>query len=115
MSALCVSAVGEYWRVQSPIAYDVHMARRQEQESARSEVTEVAPNILRMELPIRIPGLGHSTEPATGQSPAAYMGLWSGHISRSWTIRRHVGRNAVKHQGERCEVHQIDRPIPIEV
>jgi glyoxylase-like metal-dependent hydrolase (beta-lactamase superfamily II) len=35
------------------------MARRQEQESARSEVTEVAPNILRMELPIRLPGLGH--------------------------------------------------------
>ncbi len=35
------------------------MARRQEQEPARSEVTEVAPNILRMELPIRLPGLGH--------------------------------------------------------
>ena len=52
-------AVGEGWRVQSPIAYDVGMARRQEQEGARSEVTEVAPNILRMELPIRIPGLGH--------------------------------------------------------
>ena len=35
------------------------MARRQEQESARSGVTEVAPNVLRMELPIRMPGLGH--------------------------------------------------------
>ena len=35
------------------------MARRQEQESARSLVTEVAPNVLRMELPIRMPGLGH--------------------------------------------------------
>jgi glyoxylase-like metal-dependent hydrolase (beta-lactamase superfamily II) len=35
------------------------MARRQEQEDARSEVTEVAPDVLRMELPIRMPGLGH--------------------------------------------------------
>jgi len=35
------------------------MARRQEQEPARSEVTEVAPGVLRMQLPIRMPGLGH--------------------------------------------------------
>jgi glyoxylase-like metal-dependent hydrolase (beta-lactamase superfamily II) len=35
------------------------MARRQEQESARREVEEVAPGILRMQLPIRMPGLGH--------------------------------------------------------
>lgn len=35
------------------------MARKQEQEPARSEVSEVAPNVLRMELPIRMPGLGH--------------------------------------------------------
>ncbi|MFQ5417643.1 MAG: MBL fold metallo-hydrolase, partial [Myxococcota bacterium] len=35
------------------------MARRQEQEEARTDVTEVAPNVLRMELPIRMPGLGH--------------------------------------------------------
>ena len=35
------------------------MARRQEQEPARSEVTEVAPDVLRLELPIRLPGLGH--------------------------------------------------------
>ena len=35
------------------------MARRQEQEPARTDVVEVAPNILRMELPIRMPGLGH--------------------------------------------------------
>jgi glyoxylase-like metal-dependent hydrolase (beta-lactamase superfamily II) len=35
------------------------MARRQEQEPARSEVAEVAPDVLRMELPIRLPGLGH--------------------------------------------------------
>jgi len=33
--------------------------RKQEQESAREEVTEVAPNVLRMQLPIRMPGLGH--------------------------------------------------------
>ena len=35
------------------------MAKRQEQEDARTEVTEVAPNVLRMELPISMPGLGH--------------------------------------------------------
>ncbi len=35
------------------------MAKKQEQESARSEVIEVAPNVLRMELPIHMPGLGH--------------------------------------------------------
>ncbi|MFQ5514837.1 MAG: MBL fold metallo-hydrolase [Myxococcota bacterium] len=35
------------------------MARRQEREPAREEVSEVAPGILRMELPIRLPGLGH--------------------------------------------------------
>jgi glyoxylase-like metal-dependent hydrolase (beta-lactamase superfamily II) len=33
--------------------------RKQEQESAREEVSEVAPGVLRMELPIRMPGLGH--------------------------------------------------------
>ncbi len=35
------------------------MARKQEQEPARSDVVEVAPGVLRMELPIRLPGLGH--------------------------------------------------------
>jgi glyoxylase-like metal-dependent hydrolase (beta-lactamase superfamily II) len=35
------------------------MARRQEQEPARSDVTEVVPGVLRMQLPIRMPGLGH--------------------------------------------------------
>ncbi len=35
------------------------MANKQEQEPARREITEVAPNVLRMELPIRMPGLGH--------------------------------------------------------
>jgi glyoxylase-like metal-dependent hydrolase (beta-lactamase superfamily II) len=32
---------------------------RQEQEPATDEITEVAPNILRMQLPITMPGLGH--------------------------------------------------------
>ncbi len=32
---------------------------KQEQEKARSEVTEVAPDVLRLELDITIPGLGH--------------------------------------------------------
>ncbi len=32
---------------------------RQEQEKARSQVTEVVPNVLRIELDIRMPGLGH--------------------------------------------------------
>jgi glyoxylase-like metal-dependent hydrolase (beta-lactamase superfamily II) len=35
------------------------MAQRQEQEPARTEVVEVGPDVLRMELPIRMPGLGH--------------------------------------------------------
>lgn len=33
--------------------------KRQEQEDAQEEVTEVAPDVLRMQLPISIPGLGH--------------------------------------------------------
>jgi glyoxylase-like metal-dependent hydrolase (beta-lactamase superfamily II) len=33
--------------------------RRQEQERAQREIREVAPNVLRMQLPIRMPGLGH--------------------------------------------------------
>ncbi len=33
--------------------------RRQEQEPASEEVTEVAPGILRLQLPIEMPGLGH--------------------------------------------------------
>ncbi len=33
--------------------------RKQEQESAEREVREVAPNVLRMQLPIAMPGLGH--------------------------------------------------------
>ncbi len=36
-----------------------HKPRRQEQEAARSEVSEVGPGVLRMELPINMPGLGH--------------------------------------------------------
>ena len=33
--------------------------RKQEQEPAGDEVTEVAPDVLRMQLPIQMPGLGH--------------------------------------------------------
>jgi glyoxylase-like metal-dependent hydrolase (beta-lactamase superfamily II) len=33
--------------------------RRQEQEPASTEVTEVAPNVLRTQLPVFLPGLGH--------------------------------------------------------
>lgn len=36
-----------------------HKPKKQEQEDARADVTEMAPNVLRMELPIRMPGLGH--------------------------------------------------------
>ena len=32
---------------------------RQEQESPRREISEVAPGVLRMQLPIHMPGLGH--------------------------------------------------------
>lgn len=35
------------------------MPKRQEQEKAQDEVTEVARDVLRMQLPIRMPGLGH--------------------------------------------------------
>jgi len=35
------------------------MARRQEQEAASEDVTEVAEGVLRMQLPISMPGLGH--------------------------------------------------------
>ena len=33
--------------------------KRQEQEDAQEEISEVAPDVLRMQLPIKIPGLGH--------------------------------------------------------
>src|SRR4029453_9638811 len=35
------------------------MARRQEQEPARPEIPELPGGVLRMELPIHMPGLGH--------------------------------------------------------
>ena len=44
---------------ESVVLWCAAMARRQEQEAARPEVVEVAPNVLRMQLPIRMPGLGH--------------------------------------------------------
>jgi glyoxylase-like metal-dependent hydrolase (beta-lactamase superfamily II) len=37
----------------------VDRPRKQEQERASAEVTEVGPNVLRMQLPIQMPGLGH--------------------------------------------------------
>jgi glyoxylase-like metal-dependent hydrolase (beta-lactamase superfamily II) len=33
--------------------------RKQEQEEASTDITEVAPGVLRLQLPIRLPGLGH--------------------------------------------------------
>ncbi|MAT03536.1 MAG: hypothetical protein CL424_00595 [Acidimicrobiaceae bacterium] len=38
---------------------DAPRPRKQEQEPATTEVTEVAPGVLRTELPIELPGLGH--------------------------------------------------------
>src|SRR4051794_15957963 len=35
------------------------MALKQEQEAAQTTVTEVAKDVLRMQLPIQMPGLGH--------------------------------------------------------
>lgn len=35
------------------------MPKRQEQEAARREVTEVAPGVLRLQLPVNLPGLAH--------------------------------------------------------
>ena len=35
------------------------MAQRQEQEPASSEVLELAPGVLRLQLPVHMPGLGH--------------------------------------------------------
>jgi len=42
---------------QPPVSQD--RPRRQEQEPATTEVVEVAPNVLRTQLPISLPGLGH--------------------------------------------------------
>jgi glyoxylase-like metal-dependent hydrolase (beta-lactamase superfamily II) len=45
----------------SPVAAETEPARprRQEQEEASTDVTEVAPGVLRTQLPITLPGLGH--------------------------------------------------------
>lgn len=42
-----------------PQADEPRRPRKQEQETAEREVREVAPNVLRMQLPIAMPGLGH--------------------------------------------------------
>jgi glyoxylase-like metal-dependent hydrolase (beta-lactamase superfamily II) len=36
-----------------------HRPQKQEQEAASDEVTEVAPNVIRTQLPVNLPGLGH--------------------------------------------------------
>jgi glyoxylase-like metal-dependent hydrolase (beta-lactamase superfamily II) len=45
--------------VEPPAEATTKKPRRQEQEPAASEVTEVAPGVLRSQLPISLPGLGH--------------------------------------------------------
>lgn len=42
-----------------PSASPAERPRRQEQEPASSEITEVAPGVLRLQLPVLLPGLGH--------------------------------------------------------
>lgn len=42
-----------------PEVSDVVKPSRQEAETATTDITEVAPNILRMQLPVSMPGLGH--------------------------------------------------------
>jgi glyoxylase-like metal-dependent hydrolase (beta-lactamase superfamily II) len=42
-----------------PPAHEHGRPRKQEQETAQREITELAPNVLRMQLPISMPGLGH--------------------------------------------------------
>jgi glyoxylase-like metal-dependent hydrolase (beta-lactamase superfamily II) len=41
------------------VGAEIKRTPKQEQEDARTEVTEVAPGVLRMQLPISMPGLGH--------------------------------------------------------
>lgn len=43
----------------APTPEPVQSPTRQEQEPASTEVTEVAPGVLRLQLPVQIPGLGH--------------------------------------------------------
>jgi glyoxylase-like metal-dependent hydrolase (beta-lactamase superfamily II) len=82
--------------------------RKQEQESARSEVTEVAPGILRMELPIRMPGLGHVNCYAIVDRQGAALvdpglpgpGTWralQGRLKQAGLAPRHVHTVVVTH------------------
>jgi len=83
-------------------------ARRQEQEDARDEVTEVAPGVMRMELPIRMPGLGHvncyALEDGDGialvdpglPGPASYKALMD-RLKRGGFEPRHVHSVIVTH------------------
>ena len=54
-----LAPVGPHEQQQATSSAPAPKYRKQEQEPARPEVTEVAPGILRMQLPIHLPGLGH--------------------------------------------------------
>jgi glyoxylase-like metal-dependent hydrolase (beta-lactamase superfamily II) len=54
-----MSAVTDVARRPGDSATPASRPRKQEQEPASEEVTEVAPDIIRMQLPIWMPGLGH--------------------------------------------------------
>lgn len=51
--------MGPHDQQQTATAAPAPKYRKQEQEPAKPEVTEVAPGILRLQLPIHLPGLGH--------------------------------------------------------
>ncbi len=82
--------------------------RKQEQEEAREEVTEVGPDVLRMELPIRMPGLGHvncyallDDEGATlvdpgMPTPSSYKTLME-RLKRAGIPKKHVHHVVVTH------------------
>ena len=44
---------------QETITAHNHRHSKQEQEPASEEVTEVAPDVIRTQLPVNLPGLGH--------------------------------------------------------
>lgn len=84
------------------------MARKQEQEPAQEEVTEVAPGVLRMQLPIRMPGLGHVNSYALVDARGAAVldpglpgpGSWRAlrdRLQRAGLAPRHVHTVVVTH------------------
>ena len=44
---------------QTTVTAHKHRHPKQEQEPASEEVTEVAPDVIRTQLPVNLPGLGH--------------------------------------------------------